>query len=171
MAARLQEVHPAVVRFPLVLIPAVLGADLLGHLTHRRSLSETARRLMPLAAASAAAAALTSLVARDEVHVDPRARDLLATHRTLNVSAAGLATAMAAWRWRRPRPNGRYLAVGVASVALLGFTAFLGARMVYAYGGRARFKRGQAAAAVRTAAGDMMRGLRHAHTPAPIADS
>lgn len=173
MAVRLREIHPAVVHAPIALLPLAIAADVLGRLTHRRSLREAGRHLMPIAAASAAAAALTGLVAQHEVQADGPARDMLVTHRNLNLTVVGLATALAAWRWRSRRPSPAYLALGLAGVGLVGYSAFLGTKMVYAHGvgvdaaggirptGRSGSERGNAAA-VRTAAGDMLRGLTHA---------
>src|SRR5581483_7534005 len=116
MAVRLQEVHPAMVHFPIALLPLAIGADILGRLSGRRSLREMGRRVMPVAAAGAAASAITGLLAQKRVQADGRARDILATHRTLNIAVAGAATALATWRWRRRRPSGAYLALGLSSV-------------------------------------------------------
>jgi uncharacterized membrane protein len=173
MAVRLREVHPAVVHAPIALLPLALVADVLGRVTRRRALREAGRHLMPVAAVSAAAAALTGLVAQHEVQADGRAREMLVTHRTVNLAVVGLTTLLATWRWRQRTPSPGYLALGVAGVGLLGYSAFLGTKMVYAHGvgvdatggirpaGRTGPERGNAAA-VRTAAGDMLRGLTHA---------
>jgi uncharacterized membrane protein len=173
MAVRLREVHPAVVHAPIALFPLAVVADVLGRVTRRRPFREAGRHLMPVAAVSAAAAALTGLVAQHEVQADGRARDLLVTHRTVNLAVVGLTTLLATWRWRQRTASPGYLALGLAGVGLLGYSAFLGTKMVYAYGvgvdatggirpaGRTGPERGNAAA-VRTAAGDMLRGLTHA---------
>jgi uncharacterized membrane protein len=173
MAVRFREVHPAVVHAPIVLFPLAVVADLLGRVTRRRPLGEAGRHLMPVAAVSAAAAALTGLVAQHEVQADGPARDTLVTHRNVNLAVVGLTTVLATWRWRHRTASPGYLALGLAGVGLLGYSALLGSKMVYAYGvgvdaaggirpaGRTGPERGNAAA-VRTAAGDMLRGLTHA---------
>ncbi|MFI5250636.1 MAG: DUF2231 domain-containing protein [Gemmatimonadales bacterium] len=173
MAVRLREVHPAVVHAPIALLPLAVAADVLGRVTGRRSLREAGRHLMPVAAVGAAAAALTGLVAQHEVQADGRARDMLVTHRKVNLTVVGLTTLLATWRWRQRAPSSGYLALGLAGVGLLGYSAYLGTKMVYAHGvgvdaaggirpaGRTGPERGNAAA-VRTAAGDMLRGLTHA---------
>ncbi len=173
MAVRLREVHPVVVHAPIALLPLAVVADVLGRVTRRRSLREAGRHLMPVAAVGAAAAALTGLVAQHEVQADGRARDMLVTHRNVNLTVVGLTTLLATWRWRQRAPSSGYLALGLAGVGLLGYSAYLGTKMVYAHGvgvdaaggirpaGRTGPERGNAAA-VRTAAGDMLRGLTHA---------
>lgn len=175
MAVRFREVHPAVVHAPIVLFPLAVVADVLGRATRRRSLREAGRHLMPVAAVSAAAAALTGLVAQHEVQADGPARDTLVTHRSVNLAVVGLTTLLATWRWRQRTASPGYLALGLAGVGLLGYSALLGSKMVYAYGvgvdaaggirpaGRTGPERGNAAA-VRTAAGDMLRGLTHGAT-------
>jgi uncharacterized membrane protein len=174
MAVRPHEYHPAVVHFPIAVLPLAIATDILGRATGRRSLREAGRHLMPLAAVTAAASVLTGMIAQTKVEAAGPAGDALRTHRTVNLAVAGLTAALAAWRWRRAAPTPAYLALGLAGVGLLGYTAHLGTRMVYRYGvgvdaaGGLRAEDGtprapsRAAAAVRTAAGDMLRGLPHA---------
>ena len=138
MAVRLREVHPAVVHAPIALLPLALVADVLGRVTGRRSLREAGRHLMPVAAVGAAAAALTGLVAQHEVQADGRARDMLVTHRNVNLTVVGLTTLLATWRWRQRAPSSGYLALGLAGVGLLGYSAYLGTKN----GVRARRRRG-----------------------------
>ncbi|MEO7963793.1 MAG: DUF2231 domain-containing protein [Gemmatimonadaceae bacterium] len=73
---RRQEVHPALVHYPLALVPASLVADFAGSVTNSESLLDLGKRLMPVAAASAAVAAVAGLAAQEEVR---------ATGRTLTV--------------------------------------------------------------------------------------
>ncbi|GEM_PF-476534 len=174
MAVRLQEIHPAVVHFPIVLLPIAVGADLVGRLADHEGLREAGRQLMPAVAASAAVSAVSGLIAQEEVEAGGRAKDILVTHRTINLAVAATSLAMATWRWRRRRPTAGYLGLGLAAIGLVGYTAYLGSKMVYEYGvgvdaaggirpgGGAPLSRGHAAAALRTAAGDMARGLPHA---------
>ena len=134
MAVRLQEVHPSIVHFPIALLPVAVGADLLGRITGSGRLKELGRTLMPVAAASAALSAVTGLVAQEEVATDGVAEELLITHRNLNLSLVTLSTALAAWRWRREEAGPGYLAVALAGIAAMSYSAYLGGKMVYEHG-------------------------------------
>lgn len=134
MRIRLHELHPSLVHFPLVLLPASLLLDALGCALDRRSLRRAGARLMPVAAASAAATAAAGLAAERAVQVPPAARPVLTTHRNLNLALVGLAAALAVVRSRRERPGVGYLAAGLAGVAAMGYTAWLGGHMVYRHG-------------------------------------
>ena len=134
MAVRLQEVHPSIVHFPIAAIPIAVGADLLGRVTGNEALMETGRMLMPVAAASAAISAATGLIAQEEVKAEGRAHDLLVTHRNLNLSLTALTTALATWRWTRDRATPGYLALALAGIGAMGYSAYLGGKMVYEHG-------------------------------------
>ena len=79
MAMRLQEVHPALVHAPITLFPLAVGADLLCRATGNEFLLETGRRVMPLAAAAAAVAAVFGLVAQEAVKTEGPTHDMLIT--------------------------------------------------------------------------------------------
>ena len=96
MAVGLQEMHPAMVHFPIALLPLSLGADALGRVTGDYALLEMGRRTMPLAAAGAVTAAVFGLIAQEAVHAEGQAHDLLVTHRTLNAGLVGVTAALAA---------------------------------------------------------------------------
>jgi uncharacterized membrane protein len=134
MAVRLQEVHPSIVHYPLALLPTAVVADLLGRATGSETLREMGRVLMPVAAAAAAVSAVTGLVAQEEVAVDGVAEELLVTHRNLNLSLVTLSTALAAWRVRTERPGPGYFALALAGLGALGYSAYLGGKMVYEHG-------------------------------------
>jgi uncharacterized membrane protein len=134
MSVRLSEVHPSLVHFPIALLPAAVGADLLARLTDSDGLAEAGRVLMPVAAASAVVSAAAGLVAQEEVVAEGTARDLLTTHRTLNLALTAVGTAMAAYRMSRRRAGAGYLAVGLAGLGVLGYSAYLGGKMVYEHG-------------------------------------
>ena len=55
----------------------------------------------------------------------------LMLHRNLNAGVTLLACGMAIWRAGNDRPGPAYLAAGLAGTALLGFTAYLGGKLVY----------------------------------------
>lgn len=131
MAMKLQEVHPSLVHFPLALLPLSVGADLLGRLTGSEALLDIGRRTMPLAAGSAVVAGAAGLMAQTEVEADGEALEMLKTHRTLNLGLVTVASAMAAYRSGRERPSVGYLAMGLAGLATMAYSAYLGGAMVY----------------------------------------
>jgi uncharacterized membrane protein len=134
MPIGLQEMHPAMVHFPIAFLPLSLGADALGRLTGDYALLEMGRRTMPLAAASAVTAAAFRLIAQQAVHAEGQAHDLLVTHRTLNAGLVGITAAMAARRMRTHQPGLGYLAVGLAALGAMGYSAYVGGRMSYEHG-------------------------------------
>lgn len=134
MAMRLQEVHPALVHFPLALLPLSVGADLLGSITGSEALCDLGRRTMPLAAASGLVAGVAGLMAQTEVNAEGRALEALQTHRTLNLGLVTLATAMAAYRARASKPGLGYLLAGLVGLAVLDYSAYLGGSLVYHHG-------------------------------------
>ncbi|HEX6053046.1 MAG TPA: DUF2231 domain-containing protein [Gemmatimonadaceae bacterium] len=134
MAMRLQEIHPSLVHYPLALLPLSIGADLIGRATGSKAIKDLGRTTIPLAAASAAAAAVAGLVAQEEVNATGEARDKLVTHRNLNLGMVGAATAMAIWRSRHEEATPGYLALGLAGLATMMYTAYLGGNMVYEHG-------------------------------------
>lgn len=134
MAMRLQEVHPAVVHFPITLLPVTIGADAIGRLTGSRTLLRIGRWGMTLTAGTAALAGFFGLIAQEEVVADGRAADLLVTHRTMNAGFIGLAAAMAMVRAMRRRPSLRYLLTGLGAIGAVSYSAYLGGKMVYDHG-------------------------------------
>lgn len=134
MTMRLQELHPALVHFPITLLPAALAVDAVGLASGDRRLMELGRRTIPLAAASAAVAGVFGLVAQQAVELDDESTDLLITHRNLNLGAIALTAAMAAVRGRRRRPSLGYLATGALGLASVMYSAYLGGHMVYEHG-------------------------------------
>lgn len=173
MALRLQEMHPALVHIPLACLPLAVAADLVGRVTGRRDLLDFGRSAITVAAAGAVGSALTGLIAGEEVNVEGRSRDMLMTHRNLNVAATLVAIAMALWRRRHARPSARYLGAGMAGIGILGYTAYLGGELVYDYGvgvdpakgvwrpDAPRLQKGQASTFVRDAAVDVWHGVQH----------
>ena len=131
MAIRLQQMHPALVHLPIALLPLAVGADLLGRMTGNKSLLSFGQKAIVVAAAGAVASAVTRLIAGEEVNVEGEARDALMTHRNLNFVATVAASCMAIWRVRHKQPNATYLTVGTAGVGVLGYTAYLGGKLVY----------------------------------------
>lgn len=178
MAMRLQEIHPALVHYPLAFLPLAIGADLLGRTTGNRSLKDMGRMGMALAAGSAALAAVAGLAAQEEVDVEEgsEAYEMLVTHRTLNVGLVAVGTSMAVWRWREREASPGYLALGLAALGVVGYSAYLGGKMVYEHGLGVEaadgiyeeehpvpeITRETAGQALRYAARDVAAGARHA---------
>lgn len=134
MSMRLQELHPALVHFPIALLPLSIGADALGRVTGSRRWLELGRQTMPLAATGAVLAGAAGLVAQQEVRVEGHAHAQLTTHRNLNTALALTAVAMAAWRRRQDTPGPGYLLLGLAGLATMAYTSYLGGHMVYEHG-------------------------------------
>ena len=105
MAIQLQQMHPAMVHLPITLLPLAVGADLLGCATGSQSLHSFGQKAIMLAAAGAVAAAVTGLIAGEEVNVEGDARDMLMTHRNLNFVATVVASCMAVVRSQRQTPS------------------------------------------------------------------
>jgi len=144
----LPNLHPAVVHFPLALLPAAVLFDLILLVRARAAWADRAAAwLYALAAIGAVAAARVGEAAEDSVGVlAPAARAVLHEHERLADRAVWLLVivailrAFAAWRDRRtgvvPRGVLRILllAGGLAGVALLASVGDLGGRMVYRHG-------------------------------------
>lgn len=173
MAIRLQELHPMLVHLPITLVPLAIGADVVGCLTGRRAARSFARRTIGLAATGAVAAAVTGLIAGEEVNVEGESRAMLMTHRNLNVAATAVTCCLAVWRLQHSKPNAAYLATGAAGIGILGYTAYLGGRLVYGHGvgvvpahgvyreDAPRLRAGQLGTFFITAATDLVHGLQH----------
>lgn len=173
MAIRLQEMHPALVHLPITLVPLAVGADVLGCLTGRKSVRSFAQKTICLAAAGAVAAAVTGLIAGEEVNVEGESRAMLMTHRNLNFAATTFTCFMAVWRIQHSKPNAAYLAAGATGVGILGYTAYLGGKLVYVHGigvepahgvyreDAPRLRKGQLGAFFMSAATDLVHGVRH----------
>lgn len=134
MSMRLQEIHPSLVHFPIALLPTALAADALGRVTGDPGLLELGRRLMPIAAASGLLAGIFGFIAQESVRTDPKASEMLVTHRTLNLGLVATAGVMAVRRQRMSRPSLGYLALGAGGLAAMMYSAYLGGKMVYARG-------------------------------------
>jgi len=133
MSIRLEEMHPALVHLPIALLPFAVAADWLGAIRDDDELRAVGRTAIRVAAAGAVLAAGSGLIAGEEVN-EGEAHDMLMTHRNLNAAVTATALAMASWRGRTERPGALYLASGAAAVGLLGYTAYLGGKMVRDHG-------------------------------------
>jgi uncharacterized membrane protein len=173
MAVRLQQMHPALVHFPIAVLPLAVGADLLGCMTGSKSLLSFGQKAICVAAAGAVASAVTGLIAGEEVNVKDASQDILMTHRNLNFVATVVASCMAVWRAQHRRPTALYLGAGAAGIGVVTYTAYLGGKLVYDIGvgvepahGVYRadapvLKTGQIGAFFRTAGTDLVHGVQH----------
>src|SRR5690606_24487764 len=172
MAIRLEEMHPTLVHLPIALLPLAVAADWIGAIRDDDALREVGRTAIRVAAVGAVAAASTGLIAGEQVN-EGDAHEMLATHRNLNAAATLATLAMASWRSRNHRPGALYLATGLAAVGVVGYSAYLGGKMVYAKGvgvspaggvyrpGAPTMRAGQLRAFVASALVDLFNGVRH----------
>lgn len=170
---RLHEVHPFAVHLPIAMLPVAIGADLIGSMSDDEAMMSFGRKAIGIAAVGAGFSVLTGLIAGEEVNVEGEARDMLMTHRNLNVAAATVATGMALWRASRARPNAGYLGLGLLGTAILGYTGYLGGKIVYQAGAGVSpakgvyredapsFRAGEIGAALEDAATDLVHGVQH----------
>lgn len=173
MALRLQELHPTLVHLPLALLPLAVGSEILGAVTDRPVFRTFGRRAITLAAAGAVGAAVTGLIAGEEVNVEGEARDMLQTHRNLNAVATVVAITMAFWRHRIRKADAAYLAAGVAGIGVVTYTGYLGGQLVYEHGvgvdpakgvwrpEAPQMRKPQMRAFLRDAAVDLWHGVKH----------
>ena len=172
MSMGLQEVHPSLVHMPLALAPLSIMADLAGATMDDPSLTAMGRATIGLAAGSAAVAAVTGLIAQEEVIAEGRASDHLVTHRNLNLVSGVALAGMALWR-RDHDPGPGYLALGAGVLGAMFYTAYLGGKMVYDHGvgveaaGGVRadvpeLRWGEVRRTARAAVTDMRQGAAHA---------
>jgi uncharacterized membrane protein len=165
--------HHSIVHAPIALLPLAVGDEILGAITDRQVFRTFGRRAITLAAAGAVGAAVTGLIAGEEVNVEGETRDMLQTHRNLNALATVVAITMAVWRHQVRKPDALYLAAGVAGVGVVTYTGYLGGELVYEHGvgvdpakgvwrpDAPQLSRRQIGAFVRDAAVDVWHGLKH----------
>ncbi len=134
MRVPVHEVHAMLVHAPLTLYPAAVGVDALAAATDNDGLNKLGRVLMPVATATMAVAAVSGLAAQTAVHAEGRAHDTLVTHRTFNAALLGLGVALSIARLRQDRPGAGYVMASLAGLAAMGYSAYLGGKMVYDYG-------------------------------------
>ncbi len=173
MTIRLQQMHPALAHLPIALLPLAVGADLAGRISDNPKLCDFRQKAIALAALGALAAAASGLIAGEEGNIEGESRDMLMMHRNLNFVATVVATSMAVWRVGHGRPNVFYLGVGLAGVAVVAYTAYLGGKLVYDKGVCVESAKGvfrSDAPALRTgqlhpffkaAATDLLHGVQH----------
>lgn len=144
---RTHALHPSVVHFPLVLLPAAALADLAAALRPRdRRLDRTAARLWVATAAAGAVSGLTGLAASQQVELRGHARDMLFIHGIGNATIVTVAAALAIRRSRR-RADFTSATAGLVTAAAATYTAYLGGELVYTHGAGVAALGGRAATA------------------------
>jgi uncharacterized membrane protein len=173
VSMRLQELHPALVHFPIALLPTTIGIDAVGRATGNETLLSVGKVGIAATAGSAVISALAGLLAQEASRFDAESRDLLITHRNLNLGLIGLTGWMAVQRAKRKEPSLRYLISGLAGIGMMTYSAYLGGKMVYQHGVGVSEARGlreaeaphlvpeAAGEAARISAGHVASGLRH----------
>lgn len=170
MAVLVYDPLPTVAPVPLRLFELAIGADLLGRVTGSTKLQATARCLMPVVAVTAAASSLPAPEAASHGRAEGvRRRAGAVAPRTTALSLVGAAALLASWRWRRPRASAAYLALGIAAIAFMAAGTHDGEDPPRLRATHAPDAPGpiieressspRVAAAVRTEAGDRLRGL------------
>jgi uncharacterized membrane protein len=170
MAVHVHDPRPAVAPLPLRLFELAIGADLLGRMTGSTKLQTTGRCLMPVVAVAVAASSLPAPEpAMHSAAEGVRRRSRAVASSTTALPLVGAAALLASWRLRRPQASGAYLALGIAAIGLMAAAAHDADDRPHVRASRADDAPGPAierepssprvAAAVRTEAGDRLRGL------------
>jgi uncharacterized membrane protein len=135
MPMRTHELHPSVVHFPLVLLPATALVDLLAAVRPLdRRLDRVARRLWWTTAGGALLVGLTGMAASQEIDTrNRRAQDVMFLHGIGNFGLVLAAFGVATWRARH-RASLTSACAGLAASAASIYTAYLGGELVYSHG-------------------------------------
>ncbi|HEX8395417.1 MAG TPA: DUF2231 domain-containing protein [Longimicrobium sp.] len=134
MPLRIQEIHPALVHYPLALLPTALVADALGAATGSETLLGMGKICIAATLVTGTVAGAFGFVAQEAANTNEHTHALLATHRNGNLAVLGITALMTADRIGRRRPTPGYLAWGAVALGIAGYTAYLGGRMVYEHG-------------------------------------
>ncbi|WP_434387999.1 DUF2231 domain-containing protein [Melittangium boletus] len=134
MKMRVQELHPMLIHAPLTLLPSAVAIDVAAAFSGGRSLDKTARVLWWSTAAGGVVAGIAGLAASQEVKADtPKTRDMIFLHGFANAVIVLGALGVAAWRTGH-RASWASGMMGLGSLALVGYSAWLGGELVYSEG-------------------------------------
>lgn len=168
MAMRTHELHPALVHYPLALLPAAAIVDALAAARPRSGgLDRAGRALWWATAGGGLLAGLAGMAASQEIELgSEHARDRLVVHGLGNLALVLSAFGVAAWRTRH-RASAPVAGLGAAAALASQYTAYLGGRLVYGQGAGVQALGGFTAeqpgllsrAAPRALAADAARGL------------
>jgi uncharacterized membrane protein len=135
MAMRTHELHPALVHYPLAILPATAAFESLAASAPRnRNLDRVGRTLWWATAGSGLVAGLAGMAASQQVELGPdHARDEMWLHGIGNLTLVLAALGVAAWRTRHGASAlTAGLGIGAALASL--YTAYLGGELVYGHG-------------------------------------
>ncbi len=135
MSMRTHELHPALVHYPLVFLPAAALVDSLAAARPRsRALERSGRFLWWATAGGGLLTGLAGMAASQEIALrSDEARDRMFVHGIGNLSLVLSAFGVAAWRTRH-HASAAVAGLGVAASIAAMYTAYLGGELVYANG-------------------------------------
>ena len=133
------NLHPMIIHFPIALIFVVAICDLIGIMSGKRSLIQTANIISVFAALGAIAAVTTGLLAEDSAWLSETAHEIMETHEMFGFIFLGLIIVTAIFRlaigdkiYDRFKWIGLILALVGSSIVSYG--GYLGGEMVYTHG-------------------------------------
>jgi uncharacterized membrane protein len=135
----MQNFHPLIVHFPIVLLLLAALFELLRLFLRRDPFDQLARWSLYLGALAAVAGAASGWVAEQTVAPVAAAHEVLEKHEKAGYVTAGFAAVLLSWRvatGRRggPRPRWIFTVALLALAALVAFTAHEGGELVYEHG-------------------------------------
>lgn len=137
--AKMGNLHPLFVHFPVALLVAFFVLDIVGSLARKDTWRHVAGWLLYIGTATIAVAVATGLYAAATVPHDDTVHDIMENHEHFGISVLVLGCVLSAWRWFGQRflqggVNVLYLGTAVVMVICMTFGADLGGLMVYHYG-------------------------------------
>lgn len=133
MKTRVHELHPILVHTPLTMLPSAVIVDLASVVTRDSSLDKAARTLWWATAGSGLLAGLAGLASSQEVEAeDSHTRDMMFLHGLGNTIVLVGALGVTAWRAGHRATLGSTM-MGLGSLAVAIYTAWLGGEMVYSH--------------------------------------
>ncbi|MBI4355164.1 MAG: DUF2231 domain-containing protein [Candidatus Omnitrophica bacterium] len=135
----MQSIHPLVVHFPIALLLAAVGLEMVAMAAKRPGLHTISLWNLWLGTLGAAAAVLTGWQAEELASHSMAIHEVMAWHERLGLTTLGLAACITAVRlWRRDQCSARLRTATLVMLALLTVSvavgAHLGGRLVYEFG-------------------------------------
>lgn len=135
----MRPVHPAVVHYPIALVPVSVVADLLARVTGSASLRATGWWALLGAAVGAALTLVAGLADMSRVEIEDAAHERIHTHMKVGFVLFTLIAGLTVWRWLiydepRSGPGWGYLAAAAVVLALTIFQGWLGGELIYSDG-------------------------------------
>ncbi|MGR9073374.1 MAG: DUF2231 domain-containing protein [Gammaproteobacteria bacterium] len=133
------NIHPLLVHFPIVLLPAFFVLDLIGTLTNNPGWRKVASWLLYLGAVTALLTVVAGFFAAKTVPHGIEVHNIIEKHKMFGVSIAGLTMILSVWRLASrhfPRREANVLHLTLAAMVCIALVlgADLGGLMVYKYG-------------------------------------